>query len=296
MSNELNVIIIGGAATYFLESKLPSIHELNVIMNNTKISINFHIYDINLTFALNIHNKLGALDNINILEDVKRMEIFPNIMFNDIPPQEINKNLKFSPWHTIYIVLYSKKPGQFINNCRSIYDIMSLINCYVMDNRKFFYFERETNIDWNQLINNSIQEQMVKIPNPFLGEIMQDKESLYFFLKSGSAIALNYLYSGFHQDRIEEYKTESWTLNIETPFIKGLIYTYGLYSNMPDIKNKEYLLLLSSANYRRKVFELVTKIVANLAINNNIIEPYNYNWQHPDVYIYIQQKIYEIKL
>ena len=285
MTTSLTIVILKPAATFTHKGYMPDVDVVNQCINlcqKSNINVKFIIADDKLLYAMRKVRGENFPRYENIIYDGNKIEQYPK---NEVVISEeriyklkdISKN-KDDP--IIYILTNS--------GIKSSYYIMSLINDYTIKNRYFFspldviplvdivtnYINGKCNIPYKLYDGEKFDDVLISNDVDYSDTLNQ--------IMYGCRIVVNYLGAGF--DKRENNKTiESWTLNPETPFIKGCIYTYSLFSPVAD--QTPILQITTNSGYRKQLFEIMTRVISNFAINNNLLDINKIpSWDSPEPY------------
>lgn len=105
------------------------------------------------------------------------------------------------------------------------------------------------------------------------------------YMNQLAQIVSAYIERGFHQSEIIEEPVREpgsrtsanavepiygWMMNVETIPLRGIIDYYGVHSVYPDRAGDDQTELMESGLYRKLLTELLTAVVANFVVNNQI--------------------------
>lgn len=309
------VIILGGGSTLYQNGTLPPVNDIDFIytkcLDNGE-DLTFIIVDRNLLYADRLSKGLSALTSTHLknseFEDIQKLSNGNSYIENDAEKLKgysaiLNINFQCELKHKHQIsreILNSSQSIIFIDKTgmKSSYEVMNMIESYEINKRYFILSTDQRNLP--EIIEDYFDKELntpfdfyygVQLPYNISSD---EKEEIKTQIKVGCKIAKQYLKAGFHNKNIQN-ALEGYTMNVETPILKGLIYTYGLF---PMYEIPAFLEILNSSIYRYQLTDLLLKLLSNFSVNNNLIkldEVLNMGgWYVPEVYDVILQKIEQI--
>jgi hypothetical protein len=260
-SQDLLVVMMGAASTITQKGFLPSLEELM----NTKSKKNFRliIIDPNLKYVRAAQARNSTPTDVlgYVVDDFKLIEKYPRwVEISDDHYHSIPDIIRFHTGTVVYVSYLGKN---------SSYEIMSLLNTYI--------FSKRTYINSTQRVNllEILSKPLLEPYNLYSGEIVpritdEDKRDCYKQLLSGCFMASSFLMAGYDTQK-NLCDVESWCLNPETPFTKGCVHVYKLFSPVDDAIPIQQM--ITNSGYRMQIFNTIARVISNFAIKNNIITP-----------------------
>ena len=272
MANIIYIIIINPASTHEINGTMPTpldIINATTLANDHKYDLRILIVDEALNYALRLAKGETSVISPSISKDAVYIQSYPdNVDVASVPAWEISDTIKSITSPVIYVGYKNS----------SSYDIMNLINSYVIDNRWFIPTTEKVTI--YQIMTDYINkhDNVYLLPHKTydlygggkLDEMYHEKDMLDVKQQIwlGCLILNQYLDAGYDKGK-NDRDVMGWCLNTETPIIKGLIQTYGLISPVPD--RTSHMEIRLNSGYRRQLTEILGKVLSNFAINNDII-------------------------
>lgn len=160
----------------------------------------------------------------------------------------------------------------FIENINTTYKFMNFLEMYETENFHYLIFE-----SFAKLFD--VLPYPPKVYNIYLGDAIdktQITNSDFLEIKKlyqeGLIFLFHYFDANIHKSSTSnpEEIIPSWCFNPELPIVKGLIVYFDLINHQNEIHSPKNEMCYN-AYYRRLIMESLCKIIANFAVNNNLI-------------------------
>jgi hypothetical protein len=300
---ELNIVIVGSSAIPEILIKDPLVPDFGVESKGQTPSLDNYLEAKLICKNNNINMKLFLIDpNYNIIKDNsadKSEEILNE--YNLLTLLEIH-GVEVIPLHFHKWDNYLRTSGKDIpiskqiikstnndfneniiyvsyNGSLNTYEFMTFLETSRTDNRWYYIPKNNDKCDVSYIVTEYINNTNVII-NPYniysgnkLTEYISSNDLIAAksYFKIGCILAVNYINAGFnsYDANLPLIILDSWNYQCETPFLKGIILYYGLYSESADRSTQSEM--ITSAASRRTITFTICKVLSNFAINNNII-------------------------
>lgn len=311
---QLNIVVISCASSATQKGQMPLAKDIESARQHLEaqgIGMRLVIIDHMLKYAVRIVEGRGGPKNANYENDAAHIQSYRRTV--DVFDEHVNKvdervdkalgEWKLTPETTIYIVYSSP-----MTPVHSSYDIMSLIDCYVVKNRYFLALNKDYGrISLTKLVeeytdigadDHEIEYLYPEMCDLYAGGrmplLMPEADIRDTFKQVVSACGIIHAYYQAGYDRMQNLMTiPGWCLNPETPFIKGCILTYGIISPIPD--STAILQITSNSGFRFQLFEVIRKVIAAFVINNGILTSTDIKarggWNSPATYTFVGETL-----
>jgi hypothetical protein len=288
----LTIIILGGASLHNKKGKYPEFKDAIEYAKKQDINLNFILADPNLKYVKRAKENLRYYKTPTILEDVNLINTIPNVTIEDSWKVKIPNN-------DVIFISYT--------GLTSSYEIMSLINSYEIKKRWFLPITND-NIELKLVISDYISIKKRKLDNLnylipeiydlYRGDVLTpgyegDMYSVYTQIMLGCEIMIQYIKAGYQSLKNEAF-VDGWTLNVETPIIKGIIYTYNLIPTIPD--KLPHMEIRTNETYRQQLMNLIARVISNFVINNKLKINDIKDWYNIDTYIKIKEEFIKFNM
>jgi hypothetical protein len=312
MSTGLYIVIFGGGSLHHKEGTMPSVDDVQEavqIAEDNKVDLSIHIIDENLNYATRLASGQPSLRGDFIPKDATRIKGYgekvkchvnsPWELEDVIPKESETVTIKNTSTPVIYLSYTDK----------SSYEIMNSIGSYELANRWFFVSRKRVSLvdlvsDYFSLREGKGTKYLLpeKLYDLYSGDVLA--KELYDYdivevkkqLEMACIIIDEYFKGGFNvgENRLD---VKSFALNSETSFIKGICFTYGLLTPIPDKNN--FIEIRQNSGFRKQLWNLIARVLSNFAINNKLItveEAAQYGgWNDQRVYILIHSRLTNVK-
>ena len=196
--------------------------------------------------------------------------------------------------HIIYVLRNSSVISRNLRNGHiplepndvSVYDVMSFVQEHTCTNRGFVVHFDEQSIECDRLYADYIgsRSRARQVPNIWLGEGIGQLEGVdkiayieymrqgLIFLGEAIRSGINTYHEGEHIPKWDVGKPIiSWTFNVETPFLRGVIYSTNLHI-IPNVDDQPpSFLILESSGFRRRLYEAVSANILHCLYNSKLL-------------------------
>lgn len=275
---KLTVVIIGCGGTAYSPGQMPTPEDVQIcstILSPIGCELNVVIIDPILKYACRIAKGLMGPVDKNYRDDAEKIAGYDaNVTVIDEHVNKASGEWKEGEEPVIYLCY---------GTLTSSYQVMSLLNCYIIKNRYFINISPESEgsplkevcEDYCKLVQGEetsfLYDEVYDLYSGdklLVGKSSDDMKDAVKQIMSGCFIVCSYYKAGYDK-RENTCNVDGWCLNPETPFIKGCILTYGLISPVPD--STAILQVTTNSGFRYQLLELLSKVIVNFAMTNSIL-------------------------
>lgn len=280
----LNLIFIGSSLNSKNISHTPSsdqITEWRAICDK-EISVifvdpNYHYHAISISTDEKVIEEKEKIEDLTNMEDVG---FFHGYYYFS--------QLEFGQTEEVIYISYTK-------DCKDPYDVMYLVNDYDTDTK--YYFCNVENIE--DIIKLYTNKKLKKNYNIYSSNKLTDdlyKNKIYELYADACDIIINYFDAQLDKKDIPIKNIPFYSYNSELQITKGLIKYYELYPKDGNEIHRPWNEMCESDNYRKTIFLLLCKMVANFAYENNLLKESDikymekFGWKKIETYKLILKK------
>ena len=284
----LNIVIIGSSAHEDQKGRTPT-------LSNVEESIIYSLnnnYELNIIFVDPMYYRLKFVDStssVSLQEEHELVTKLKNGGIEFIEEFYYRSKLNFKKEESVLYINYVK-------SVKNTFQFMHFIESYDT-NLKYFYLpiNKTERLNLLEVVEDFLSPKKNLIVVPYdlyhpkkIENYMspEDLKELKKLIVDGCELNIWYIKAEIHKEDtgIPKIRMPCWTYNTEIGILKGIIKYYELYNdNKIHRPSRE---ICSSSDYRMLLCHLLSKILSNFAVNNNLIKI-------KDVDSWFDQKLYE---
>lgn len=289
----LNVVIIGTSAHEDNQGKTPSLEDIEssiILAENNDYTLNIIFVDPNYYYLkfIDEESPLFLQKEKKLVNSLKKYSSFIEDFY-------YRSNLSFDEEDNCIFI-------SFIKPIKNTYEFMDFIESWMTTNKYFIIPDRVLKLNLSEIIEDFFSNKLKNPYDIYLAKelpVMSKDDFMEIKKIMLTACELNiwYIKAEFHDEKtgIPKIVIPSWTFNTEIPILKGIIMYYKLYNENKIHRPANEI--CESAEYRKLLTEILSKTIANFAVNNKLIKmkEVEKGWFHTKTYSLIMKRINEMK-